>query len=671
MDSLTRKLAKLNHVQRVSSPTNLRNLSFDGLLPVQTRVLHTEDESLYHDDSIKIYQSPWLIGSYFPENARSLSIYIKTDDVLSKAKSDALADGIAAVLADFHFDDIHYVGRIFAQNVYLRSLEREFVLFLGLSFVVVILFLWFSFRSLYGVVVPVIVVVVSVLWTLGIMDLLGKPVDLMSSMLPTMIFIAGMSDVVHFFSKYFEELSAGRSRESIFPLILKEVGFPTFLTLLTTVVGFLSLLFSSIQPIKDFGIYTSVGVTIAFVLTYTLLPAMLYFFTPPRLIHLHQHNNRTSSTMRQGLFWIFRHQRSILLITATLILLSVIGITRIRVNNVLLEDLSDRVKIKRDFQFFDSNYSGVRPLEIRVDVKQADKTVWDYEVIRQLHLVDEFIRYEYGAGFLVSPASLVKSIYVNSNAVSPQAFPDRESYLEIEKQLKRNSRNREIKRLITTDGRSTRISAKISDAGSIAVNEHNMRLAAFVARHTDPKLLEFSITGAAHLVDRNNEYMVSNMVQGFVFSIVVIAVLTFFLHRSWRMVLVFIIPNIIPLAIIGGIMGYAGIELKAATSLVFSIAFGIATDDTIHFISRLKIEMGYGKSLLYAFKRTYFETGKPILLTTFILMGGFMSLMLSSFQSVFYFGFLICITVIVAVLADIFLLPVLLFFIYGRTKKKP
>lgn len=171
-------------------------------------------------------------------------------------------------------------------------------------------------------------------------------------------------------------------------------------------------------------------------------------------------------------------------------------------------------------------------------------------------------------------------------------------------------------------------------------------------------------------MDRNNEYMVTNMAQGFVFSIIVIAILTYFLHKSWRMVIVFILPNLIPLLIIAGIMGFANIELKAATSLVFSIAFGVATDDTIHFISRLKIELAYGKSLIYAFKRTYFETGKPILLTTFILMGGFVSLMVSDFQSTFYFGFLICITIIIAVIADIFLLPVLLFWILGKKKSK-
>jgi len=220
------------------------------------------------------------------------------------------------------------------------------------------------------------------------------------------------------------------------------------------------------------------------------------------------------------------------------------------------------------------------------------------------------------------------------------------------------------------EGDRTKISAKTRDMGSMLIAEHNKHLFEFIDKSVNKDLLEFNITGAAHLMDRNNEYMVSNMTQGFAFSVIIIAFLTFFLHRSWRMVLVFVLPNLIPLVIIAGLMGYMGIELKAATSLVFSIAFGIATDDTIHFISRLKIELGYGKSLMYAFKRTYFETGKPIILTTFILLGGFMSLMTSNFQSTYYFGFLICITIVVAVLADIFLLPVLLFLIYRKTKSK-
>lgn len=670
VDSLTKELANLNYVQRVNSPTNLKVLSFGELLPTQTRLLHFDDESLYREDSIRIYNSDYYVGSFFPLNAKSLSIYIKTDDILTKKKSDFLAKSIESTLKKFKFDDIHFVGRIFAQDVYLKNLQREFLIFITISFLVIIIFLWFSFKSIYGIVVPVIIVLVSILWTLGLMNLLNKPIDIMTVMLPTMIFIAGMSDVVHFFSKYFEELAKGTLREKIYPLILKEVGFPTFLTLITTVVGFLSLLFSSIKPIKDFGIYTSIGITIAFVLTYTLLPAMLYFFTPKKLVSLHGSNNSTNNLMRSGLFWIFRNQKFILVITGVVILLSLIGITKIKVNNILLEDLSEKVKIKQDFNFFDKNYSGVRPFELLITLKDKTKTIWDFDVIKEINKVDEFIKKEYEAGFLVSPASIVKSIYSNSTYDNKLEFPAKEDYLSISSYLISNKKNKEVKKLVSLDGMQSRISAKIRDMGSLIAAKHDKNLTEFINQYINTNLLQFQITGAAHLIDRNNEYMVDNMTQGFLFSIIIIGILTFFLHRSWRMVVVFIIPNLIPLIIIGGVMGFAGIELKTATSLVFSIAFGIATDDTIHFISRLKIELAYGKSLMYAFKRTYFETGKPIILTTFILLGGFMSLMMSNFQSTFYFGFLICITIVVAVVADIFLLPVLLFLIYGKKRNK-
>jgi hypothetical protein len=375
--------------------------------------------------------------------------------------------------------------------------------------------------------------------------------------------------------------------------------------------------------------------------------------------------------MRKILFWIFRNQKTIIITTCLLVVLSIIGVYKIKVNNILLEDLSDGVRIKQDFMFFDKHYSGVRPLELAIEVKNKNKSVWDYDIMKQLNDVDLFLKKEYHAGFMYSPAMLTKNITkaLNDETAGEGKFPTAEEYEDVKKQLINNKKNKDIKRIITIDGKFARISGKITDVGSMIVKEQNKHFEEFLKTHINSNDLEIKITGAAHLMDRNNEYMVTNMAQGFVFSIIVIAILTYFLHKSWRMVIVFILPNLIPLLIIAGIMGFANIELKAATSLVFSIAFGVATDDTIHFISRLKIELAYGKSLIYAFKRTYFETGKPILLTTFILMGGFVSLMVSDFQSTFYFGFLICITIIIAVIADIFLLPVLLFWILGKKKK--
>lgn len=672
VDSLTRSLQKVENVRQVVSPTNLKEIIFGPLGPVETPLLHFKDASLFADDSLKIYKTGHLVGSFFPSNAKSVSIFIKTEDKLSKVKSDSLARRIERSVQTLSFEKVHYAGRIFAQDVYLKTLNREFVLFLTLSFSVIIIFLYFSFRSFYGVVVPVSIVLLSIYFTLGIMGLMNKPIDIMTVMLPTMIFIAGMSDVVHYFSKYFEELNKGMPKDQIHRLILKEVGFPTFLTLITTVVGFLSLLFSSIQPIRDFGIFTSVGIIIAFILSYTLLPALLYFFSPKKMIVMHDQNNKTYSRMRNLLFWIFRNQKGILIVSVLITALSIYGITQIRVNNILLEDLSESNQIKQDFNFFEREYSGVRPLEIKIAVN-GNKNALDYDVLNEINKFDEYLRNHYEAGFLFSPAVLAKNLNRAFYQGDPAAykFPDKDDYeSDLKKYISENKKNKSIRTILSSDAKTVRITGKIRDMGSLKVKALNAKLDSFYNASINKDLISYQVTGAATLMDSNNEYMVDNMVQGFVWSFVVIGILTFILHRSWRMTLIFIIPNFIPMLAIAGLMGFAGIELKAATSLVFSIAFGVATDDTIHFISRFKIELGYGKSVLYAFKRTYFETGKPIILTTFILVGGFMSLMTSDFTSTFLFGFLICITIVIALIAELFLLPVLLLLLIGKDKSK-
>lgn len=669
VNTLTSELASLENVTRVQSPTNLKVIKAGGLVPVSFPLLHFDEPLKYRNDSTQIYSSPFWVGSYFSEDAKSISLFVKTSDVLPKKKCDVLADQITALLDRYKFDNTHTVGRIFAQQVYLTNIQREFFWFISIAIFLVVLFLWITFRKAYSVVIPVVIVLTAILWTLGAMSLLSKSIDIMSIMLPTMIFVAGMSDVVHFFSRYFEERAKNTNEKKIFPIILKEVGIPTLLTLVTTAVGFLSLLFSSIQPVRDFGLYTSLGVTLAFILTYTLLPALLYFFHPKQHIKPSISEEKTQAFLARLMIWVLRRSKVIIVFTIVLCGLAIVGVYKIRVNNILLEDLSDKVKIKQDFKFLDANFSGVRPLELQLDFIGEQNSVWLYSNMLAVHRIDSFVQKEYKAGFLLSPAVIVKQVYSGLNEVSAGSFPTVESYDDIYPYLQQNKNNKELKRFISKDGKTIRISAKIRDIGSMAVREHNQKLLSYCETNL-PENIKIQITGAAHLLDRNNEYMVTNMSQGFVFSLVVIALLTLVLHRSLKMVLVFLIPNLVPLLLIAGIMGYAGIELKAATSLVFSIAFGIATDDTIHFISRLKIELAYGKSILYALKRTYLETGKPIVLTTFILIGGFMSLMSSSFESTFYFGFLICITVTIALIADLFLLPALLIVVYGTKRKR-
>lgn len=658
-DSLARQLKRLAFVEEVISPSNLKRTSLQGFASTQTPLLHYNNEDLYKDDSAYIYKSPQWRNNFFSGDAKSICIYVKTKDGLSKKKCDSLAAGIKRTVTGLDFNAYHLAGRIFAQAVFLDKLQKQFFLFILISLVFVTCLLWFTFKNLQAVLLPLSLIIISTIITFGIMGALNKPIDIMTAMIPTMIFVAGMSDVIHFYTKYTDEINAGHSQKDTLKLIFKEVAQPTFLTLISTVVGFLTLCYSGIKPVRDFGIYTSVGIVVAFVLTYTYLPAMLSLWKSKVNLKVENQESKIDEGSHKLFFWVIRHGKQVAMVTTLIILISTWGLFKIIPNQKLLDDLSDKELVKQDFMFFEERFGGVRPLEIDITVKDKNKTLWTYELMKQLNSVDSFITQTYKPGFLLSPAGILKS--VNESYDNVYTMPqDTADYNRNVKLILQNKNRKEFKRLVTTDGKHSHISGKIKDYGSLQVDAYNEQLAEFINTRTDTSQVKFTITGTTNLIDLNNKYLVQNTMQGLLTGILALAILTFIIHRSLKMVLVFLIPNVVPLLIMAGIMGIFNIPLKASTAIFFSIAFGIATDDTIHFISRFKLELKKSTSPLRAFKHTYAETGKPVFLTTLILLGGFISLILSDFESIRLFGLLTCLTLLVALLAEIVLLPVLL-----------
>jgi uncharacterized protein len=654
-------------VDQVSSPTNLKKASVQELGFLQVPLLHYADPGLYADDSSYIYNSRQWRNTFFAADAHSVCIYVQSVQGISKAKSDTLAAQIKRCVGAFGFDGVHFAGRIFAQAVYLDKLKEQFMLFLLTSFFLISALLWFTFKKIKAVLLPLSLVFLSLLLTFGIMGALGNTIDIMAVMIPSMVFVAGMSDVVHFYAKYADETRRRRSQPEIFRLIYKEVAGPTFLTLLSTVAGFLSLCYSGVKPIRDFGIYTSVGITIAFILTYTYLPAVLMLF-PGRDNGPERSRGSATDLRMQRLFgWVIRNGRLVSVVTLLVLLFSAYGMTRLQTNQSILEDLPKSEKVKQDLYFFERHYGGVRPLELAVEVKAAGKDIWDYDVIQQIDRVEEFVAATYSPGFLVSPASTLRA--VNQAYDDTYVIPtDTADFRRDVSLLRKNRRSRQLRGIVTADGRRGRFTAKMRDAGSRELAKLNGALLDFIRTHTDSSTLKFTITGTANLIDINNQNLITNTLQGLLTGVGLLALLTLALHRSLKMMLVFLVPNLVPLVIMAGFMGLFGIELKSSTAIFFSIAFGIATDDTIHFISRFRLEMRAGYSPLRAFRQTYFETGKAVFLTTLILLGGFVSLITSDFQSIYLFGLLTAITLVVALLSEIFLLPVLLTSMFRKKK---
>ena len=671
VDSLTAFLQRQPNVESVLSPTTVKSPVIEAFGYFEIPYLHIGEPERYQQDSLNIYGTRELVGTLFSEDASAVSLFMQTTDNLSKSASDTLIKALELKLEQLQLADYHIAGKALAQSVFVEKMKIELAIFMSASIVLVILFLWVTFRTLWGVLVPLVVVLLSVLWGLGVMGMFNKPIDLMTVLLPTIMFVVGMSDVIHILSRYMTEISHGADKMQALKVTFKEVGLATLLTSVTTAVGFLTLLTTAIVPIRNFGLFTAISIGLAYVLAFSVLPAILVLLKKPNPVKVRNINLSWPVLLRNMLRFVFRKPAVILLTSAMVTMVSLVGISLIKVDTTLLEDLGDEDPIILDFKYFEEKFSGVRPFEMHL-MAAPGYTLYDLEVLQEIDKIESYLHDTYGLNFITSPATIVKTINraqsggLNDYYTLPQSKKRLQS---IKRRLQAFQNRSELRSVVTPDAQEGRLTGKMSDIGSAQATILNDSLRSYLAENINPNYLRTKLTGSALMLDKNNEYVTMNMMQGLLIAFAVIAVIVGIIFRSWRMVLISLVPNIIPLLIIGGIIGFMKINLTVSVSIVFTIAFGIAVDDTIHFLSKLKLELSAGKSMPYAIKRTFISAGKAIIITSCILMGGFMTLIFSTFDATFYVGLFVSLTLFCAVVADLYLLPVLILYFYNPAKK--
>jgi len=626
-------------------------------------------------DSINIYKKQELINTLIAKDAKSVCIYVRHDDYLSKKKSDELIEDILKRIERFNFDDVHVGGRTIGQKFYLEIMLFELWFFIGLSVIMIILFLFFTFRSGWGIVIPQIVILMATLWVVGMMGWFNQPMNIILTTLPTIMFVVAMSDVIHVASRYLDALREGHSKFESIKITYSEVGFSIFLTSLTTAIGFLSLYFVNVQPIKIFGIVMGIGVMIAFILTFILLPVLFYIFPSPGYVYKTKDRIFWKKNLKIWFFRILRKRKLILAIYAVFTLICVGGMMLIKADNYLMDDLSENEPLKKDFNYLDAHYGGVRPFEMAVIVKDSTLNVWSPEVISEVNKVEEYLTNEYGITVKLSLISTLKVLNRSSHLGNVKYYKIPESNREI-RQFRRIIRTIDggkfSRAIIDSTEMQMRINGTIGDIGNLAVTEKNKALYEFLDNLESKAKIEFKLTGTAHLLDKNLRYLSISLIKGLTLSILLIALIMGLVYKSFSMMIISIIPNIIPLLAIAAFMGFTGINLKTSTSIIFTISFGIAVDDTIHLLGKFKFELMQGNSKVRALKNAYLTTGKAMVLTTLILCSGFLLLVFSSFMGTLYIGILLCLTLIIALIADLTLLPVLIYLFYnpGKIKEK-
>lgn len=594
-------------------------------------------------------------GSLISEDGKTLLFLVKNQQNISKEKGDQVYAAIQEAFQTSGIELKSVAGKIQAQGDFVKLMQSEFGLFLGLSFLLILVVLTLIYRHWLAVFIPILVLLVAVAWAFAWIILSGRALDVMSIMQPTIFLIVGMSALIHFFTHLAQELRF-HEKEAAIQSVFKSLSIPVGLTILTTGLGFISLYFTTIPALKSFGLTTGVGVFIVFFAIISLTPGLL-FALPIQFPRANQVKARPF--FLRVLTWIFSHRRQVLYSFLGLSLLCVGLGSQIKINGFLLDSLPQDHPIQRDINFFDVQFGGSNPLEIYLEANSENLLA--YPVLEQIQKVEKKLDSLFGQRQFISPITLTKVLNQAQNQGDPDAyiFPSRGQYQRMSRWIDRASGDY-VGELITADRMKGRISGRLPDLGSLEMQKRRDYFDQYVAREINSDLLTVRWTGTAYLIDKGHESVTWQMARGLSVAFVLVGLIAGFLFKSWRIALILLIPNLFPLLMMLGLMFVLGIEFKLATAILFTVAFGIAVDDSIHFMTRLKFELGQGKSLLYAIKRTFLETGYAIALTTLVLVCGFGLLILSQFEVTYFTGMLISASLIFALLADLIVLPVLL-----------
>lgn len=668
-----KELESVPHVESVAGITNQKHFYLlpNGMYTSQP-IIHFDSLQL-EQDSIRLFNSPEYINTMIAADGQSLCLFIKHKDYLSKAKCDEMMNAVDKINSNYKFENIRMAGRAVGQAFYIEKMNYELILFAALSGLLTAIFLFFTFRNIWGVVIPMIVLGCTVLVTLGMMGWIGQPVNILLTTLPTILFIVSISDVVHIISRYLDLQRNGTSSDESLKKALNEVGVATFLTSITTAIGFFSLLFVNLEPIQTYGLFLGIGVMIAFILAILMLPVLIHYFPGKVNDRDKKVNKKWDTAMNNLLRFVFGHQTAIVVGSILISILAVVGVFQIKSNNYFMDDMKDSEPLKINFNYFDKHYGGIRPFELAIELKDTSLSFWDPEILETMNKVEDYLEQEYGVEVKQSLVQMIKVANKASYAGNPEYFhlPESPAKLKQFKRLLTTGPSKPIMRtVVDSTGMTSRISGGIGDIGNVEASKRNEKLATFLSKLENQDKVEFILTGSSHLIDKNMNYLATSLAKGIITSIFLVGLIMGIVFGSFRMAIVSIIPNLIPILLIGGVMGFFGIPLRTSTAIIFTISFGIAVDDTIHILGKFKYLVNQGYPKMYAIKRAYLVTGKAMILTTIILCSGFLLLLCSSFQGTFFLGLLLCLTLVFAVVFDLLLMPILLVHLYKPKKKK-
>ncbi len=651
------------HVISITKDQEKKKFKIDPIFPGGLTTQHELDSLKDIFLSLPFYKGV----IYNEETNASLMAITFNRKMLDSKKRIGIVNEIAQLTADFskrNNVEIHESGLPFLRNYRTTQIASELKLFLFLALIITAILLFLLFKSLYPVFFPMLVVVIGVIWSIGLIVMLGYKITLLTGLVPALIVVIGIPNCIYFLNKYHGEFKKHKNKIKALSRVIEKIGHITFFTNLTTAIGFTVFYLTRSKMLEEFGSVAGLSLAVLFLISLILIPVVFSFLPPPNVRQtIHLDNILLNKTLHFSNYLVNNHRRKIYIFTSIVLLMAIFGMFRLNVKGFIFDDIPFESKPYKDLKFFEGNFRGVMPFEVIVDTKKKGGV----QKLSALRKIDEVQTLLSSHDIFSKPLSLVdgqkfcRQAFYNGNP-GQYRLPNELEKSFINKYLSsiKDQRNL-INSFVDSNKQIARISVQIADIGSEGMPLLLDTLRPRIESILDTGSYNVSITGTSIIATEGYNYLFRGLLNSVAFALLLIALIMVYLFRSWKMLLFSLVPNLIPLIITAAIMGYFNIYLKPSTVLIFSIAFGISVDFTIHFLARFHEEYGrHNWDIKRTVTTSLHENGVSMIYTALTLFFGFIIFTVSDFGGTFSLGLLTSITLVVATFTNLVLLPSLL-----------
>lgn len=560
--------------------------------------------------------------------------------------------------------DVHYSGLPYIRTAITERIVSEMKLLTLLALLVTASILLIFFRSFSAVLFPVIVVVFGVIWSFGTLVLLGFKITILTSLIPPLIIVIGIPNCILLLNTYQQEFYKHGNQIKALARTIYRIGLTTFFANVTTAIGFLVFYFTKSEVLQEFGITAALNVMLTYLISLVFIPIVFSFLPPPSSRHVrHLERKNVNFILEKIINWVHFQRKRVYAVVAVVFLVSIIGMTQITSVGYVVDDLPKKDIIYTDLKFFEKNFRGILPFEVTIDTRKPGGALALPVLYKINRLQKVFAAYPQFSE-PVSVAEGIKFSYqgLNDLEVKRYLIPNAEELARLRNYSGTAKENqRQFRSIIDSSNQVTRISFQVADIGSIRMKKLIDEIKPRIDSIFSPEDYTVTLTGNSIIFLKNNDYLLVNLKESVLIAILLIGSMMLILFMSFRMVVIALIPSLLPLMITAAIMGFFNIALKPSTILIFSIAFGIASDGTMYLLTKYRQELKrYGGSISKTVSLSIQETGLSMIYTAVILFCGFFIFTISNFGGTSALGVLISVTLLIAMISNMIFLPTIL-----------